>query len=286
MKRLLITLIWVVASTSPSFASHSVTDEVGRTVTVPDHPHRIICLVPSITDTVFALGGGDDVVAVSDYVKYPAEAMKKPSVGSISNPSIETILALHPDLVLGMPHQNQPAILDQLQRFGIPLYIVDPHGIEGILHSVHTLGQATGRDAQANALTLQLQQRIAAVRAKTQSLPVVNVYMPISYDPVITIGKGSFITEIIEAAGGHSITSDIGQEWPHISMEAVIARAPEALLMMRGGTVTVDALEKRSGWNVLPAVKTRRIFYVDKRVEFPSPVAIDALEDLAKQFHP
>ena len=103
---------------------------------------------------------------------------------------------------------------------------------------------------------------------------------------MITIGKGSFITEIIEAAGGHSITSDIGQEWPHISMEAVIARAPEALLMMRGGTVTVDALQKRSGWNVLPAVKTRRIFYVDKRVEFPSPVAIDALEDLAKQFHP
>ena len=286
MKRLLTTLFWVVASTSPCFASHSVTDEAGRTVTVPDHPHRIICLVPSITDTVFALGGGDDVVAVSDYVKYPAEAMKKPSVGSISNPSIETILALHPDLVLGMPHQNQPAILDQLQRFGIPLYIVDPHGIEGILHSVHTLGQATGRDEQANALTVQLHQRIAAVRAKTQSLPVVNVYMPISYDPVITIGKGSFITEIIEAAGGHSITSDIGQEWPHISMEAVIARAPEALLMMRGGTVTVDALEKRSGWNVLPAVKNRRVFYVDKRVEFPSPVAIDALEDLAKQFHP
>lgn len=286
MKQLALILLWMFASVSPCCASHTVTDETGRTVSVPDHPHRIICLVPSITDTVFALGGGDDVVAVSDYVKYPAEAMKKPSVGSISNPSMETILALHPDLVLGMPHQNQPAILGQLQRFGIPLYIVDPHGIAGILHSVETLGQATGREPQANALALQLQQRIDAVRARTRSLPVVNVYMPISYDPVITIGKGAFITEIIEAAGGHSITSDIGQEWPHISMEAVIARAPEALLMMRGGTVTVDALEKRAGWNVLPAVKSRRIFYVDKRVSFPSPVAIDALEDLARQFHP
>jgi iron complex transport system substrate-binding protein len=271
MKRFLLTLIWIFTSVSSCFASHPLTDEVGRFVSVPDHPHRIICLVPSITDTVFALGGGDDVVAVSDYVKYPAEAMKKPSVGSISNPSMETILALHPDLVLGMPHQNQPAILDQLQRFGIPLYIVDPHGIQGILRSVHTLGQAIGRDRQANALALQLQQRIDAVRERTRNLPVVNVYMPISYDPVITIGKGSFIIE---------------QEWPHISMEAVIARAPQALLMTRGGTVTIDSLEKRAGWNVLPAVKSRRVFYVDKRVEFPSPVAIDALEDLAKQFHP
>jgi iron complex transport system substrate-binding protein len=281
-----LALIWFIVAVWPCFASRTIVDETGRTVIVPDHPHRIICLVPSITDAVFAIGAGDDVVGISDYVKYPAEAMKKPSVGSISNPSMETILALHPDLVLGMPHLNQQAILDQMQRFGIPLYIVDPHGIAGILHSVQTLGEATGRETQANALALQLQRRIDDVRARTRGLPVVNVYMPVSYDPVITIGKGSFITEIIEAAGGHSITSDIGQEWPQISMEAVIARAPEALLMMRGGTITVDTLEGRPGWNVLPAVKNRRIYYVDKRVELPSPVAIDALEDLARQFHP
>jgi iron complex transport system substrate-binding protein len=110
--------------------------------------------------------------------------------------------------------------------------------------------------------------------------------MPVSYDPVITIGKGSFITDIIEAAGGHSITSDINQEWPHISMEAVIARAPQGLLMMRGGKITIDILRDRPGWNMLPAVKARRVYYIDKRVNFPSPVAIDALEDLAKQLHP
>jgi len=271
---------------APLRASHTVTDETGRTVTVPDHPHRIICLVPSITDAVFAIGAGDDVVAVSDYVKYPAEAMKKPSVGSISNPSMETILSLHPDLVLGMPHQNQQEVLSQLQRFNIPLFIVDPHGIAGILHSVVTLGQATGHETQANALASQLDHRIEAVRTKVKGLPVVNVFMPVSYDPVITIGKGSFITEIIEAAGGHSITSDISQEWPHISMEAVIDRAPQALLMLRGGTVTISALKDRPGWNVLPAVKAQRVYYVDKRVDFPSPVAIDALEDLAKQLHP
>ena len=286
MKNPLFLLLWLALAAVPCAASHTVTDEAGRSVAVPDHPHRIICLVPSITDAVFALGAADDVVAVSDFVKYPAEATKKPSVGSISNPSMETILSLHPDLILGMPHLNQQSVLDQIQHLGIPLYLVDPHGIAGILHSVVSLGQAAGREMQAAALVKHLQQRIDAVRISVKNKPVVNVYMPVSYDPVISIGKGSFITEIIEAAGGRSITSDINQEWPHISMEAVIARAPDALLMMRGGKITIDALKDRPGWNMLPAVKAQRIYFVDKRINFPSPVAIDALEDLARQLHP
>jgi iron complex transport system substrate-binding protein len=286
MKRSLLLSFCLAVVALPCLASRTVTDEAGRKVTVPDHAHRIVCLVPSITDAVFALGAADDVVAISDYVQYPAEAKKKPSVGSISNPSMETILSLHPDLVLGMPHQNQQAVLDQLQHFGIPLYIVDPHGIAGILRSVASLGQAIGRGPQAAVLVRQLQQRIDAVRASVKGKPVVDLYMPVSYDPVVTIGKGSFITDIIEAAGGRSITSDIAQEWPHISMEVVIARAPEALLMMRGGKITVDLLKQRPGWEVLPAVKAQRVYYVDKRVNFPSPVAVDALEDLAKQLHP
>jgi iron complex transport system substrate-binding protein len=286
MKELSLILLWLAVATFPCHASHTVTDEAGRTVSVPDHPHRIICLVPSITDGVFALGAAADVVAVSDYVEYPVEAKKKPSVGSISNPSMESILSLHPDLILGMPHQNKQSILDQLQRFGIPLYIVDPHGIAGILHSEISLGQAIGREPQAAALVLQLRQRIDAVRASVKGKPVVNVFMPVSYDPVITIGKGSFLTDIIEAAGGHSITSDMDQEWPHISMEAVVARAPQALLMMRGGMISPDTLTTRPGWDRLQAVRTGRVYYVDKRVNFPSPVAIDALEDLARQLHP
>lgn len=270
----------------PGWASRILKDETGRSVTVPDHPHRIICLVPSITDSVFSLGAADDVVAVSDYVKYPPEAMLKPSVGSISNPSMETILSLHPDLVLGMPKSNQQSVLDQIQSLGIPVYLVDPHGIAGILHSIVSLGQAVNREPQAAAVVARLEQRIAAVRARVRGKPVIKVFAPVSYDPVITIGKGAFITEIIEAAGGESITSEIALEWPLISMETVVARAPEALLLVRGGRITIDILKDRPGWNALPAIRDRRIYFVDKRVEFPSPVAIDALEDLAKQFHP
>jgi ABC-type Fe3+-hydroxamate transport system substrate-binding protein len=284
-KRLLVCLC-ILSVVIPCSASRILTDETGRSVTVPDHPHRIICLVPSITDSVFSLGAADDVVAVSDYVKYPPEAMSKPSVGSISNPSMETILSLHPDLVLGMPQATQRSILDQIQNLGIPVYLVDPHGIAGILHSIMSLGQAVNREPQATALVARLNVRIAAVRASVQGKPVIKVFAPVSYDPVITIGKGAFITEIIEAAGGESVTADVAQEWPQISIEAVVARAPEALLLVRGGRITIDILKDRPGWNALPAVRDRRVYFLDRRIEFPSPVAIDALEDLAKQLHP
>lgn len=285
MKRLLSFLSLIVAlTTAPCFASRMLTDEMGRKVEVPDHPHRVICLMPSVTDTVFALGAGDDVVAISDYTKYPAAALMKPSVGDLIKPSIEKILSLHPDLVIGF--QGPLEVTDQLERAGIPVFLVSPHGIEGILHSVATVGEALNRTSQADALIQSLQRRIDAVKARSQGQPAPRVFMPIWYDPITTIGKSAFITEIIAAAGGRSVTDDLSTEWPTISMEVVLERAPDALVLVRGGKTTLQVLEDRPGWSSMKAVKERRAYYVDDRINFASPAAIDALEDLAKQFHP
>jgi len=286
IRKVLLVTFALLTALAPCHASRTLTDEAGRSVTVPDHPHRIVSLVPNITDDVFALGGGDDVVGISDFVEYPMEARSKPTVGTITDPSIEAIVALHPDLILGTPYANNQNALDSLQHLGIPVFLVDPHGVAGILRSITSLGNALNRQAEAAAVVSRLNQRIEAVRASVRGKPVISVFMPVSYDPVFTIGKGSYITEIVALAGGRSITADLNQEWPEISLEAVVSRAPEALLMLRGGSTTLDSLEKRPGWKILPAVRNRRVYYVDKRVDFPSPVAIDALEDLAKQFHP
>ena len=286
MRTVLAGVLLLVGMGPVCLASRVVVDETGRTVTVPDHPHRVICLVPSVTDDVFALGAGDDVAAVTDYVKYPEEARKKPSVGSILTPSVETMLAQHPDLVIGEPKANQQAILDQLQRLGIPVFLVSTHGLEGILKSIGFVGVALNREHEAAALNARLQQRIDAVKASTRGKPVVSLFMPVWYDPVITIGKGAFITEMIAVAGGRSVTEDLEQEWPHVSIEIVLERGPEALLLIREGKVTLDVLQGRPGWGQVPAVKQRRAYYVDRRVDFSSPVAIDALEDLAKELHP
>jgi iron complex transport system substrate-binding protein len=232
------------------------------------------------------LGAGDDVVAISDYTKYPAAALKKPSVGDLIKPSIEVILSLHPDLVIGMQPKGPMEVTDQLERAGIPIFLVSPHGLAGILHSVGTIGMALNRTQQADALIQSLQRRIDAVKARTQNLPSPRVFMPIWYDPITTIGKNAFITEIIAAAGGRSVTDDLPTEWPQISMEVVLERAPDALLLVRGGKTTLKVLESRPGWDSMTAIKAHRAYYVDDRINFASPVAIDALEDLAKQFHP
>jgi len=286
MKRLLPILSLTVILAGPCFASRTLTDEIGRKVVVPDHPHRVICLMPTVTDTVFALGAGDEVIAISDYTKYPAAALKKPSVGDLIKPSIETILSLHPDLVIGMQPKGPMEVTDQLERAGIPIFLVSPHGIAGIFQSIESVGMALNRTPQADELVHRLQQRVDAVRARTKDLPTPRVFMPIWYDPITTIGKNAFITEVIEAAGGHSVTDDLSTEWPQISMEVVLERAPDALLLVRGGKTTLQVLQDRPGWSSMTAIKERRAYYVDDRINFASPVAIDALEDLAKQFHP
>src|SRR5580704_4402834 len=195
MRRTLLVLTALIAvCLATAQASRVVTDETGRTVTVPDHPHRVICLVPSVTDTVFALGSGDDVVAVSDFTTYPPAALKKPSIGGLVKPSIETILSFHPDLVVGLQIPGVAETAAQLESSGIPVYLVDPHGLAGILRSVESVGQALNRIPQAAALDSSLTQRINAVKERTAGKPSPRVLVTVWYDPIITIGKHAFIT--------------------------------------------------------------------------------------------
>ncbi|MFP5209463.1 MAG: ABC transporter substrate-binding protein [Acidobacteriota bacterium] len=284
MKRSLLLLLFL--NPTICLASRKVTDELGRTVMVPDHPHRLICLAPSVVDDVYSLGAGSEVIAVSDYTTYPAEAAKKQTIGAPLNPSLEKIIALHPDLVLGTGGINQTTEIDQLAHYGIPVFMVNPHGIAGIYKSIARLGEALNRQAQATALVNDLEARELAVRARIRGKPVIRLFMPIWYDPIVTIGQHAFITELIAAAGGSSITSDIPQEWPQVSLEAIIARRPDALLLIKGSKLSLDDLLGRPGWQALAAVRDRRVYYVDKRIEMPSPAAIYAMEDLAKELHP
>jgi len=224
----------------PAWCARIVTYELGRVVVVPDHPHRLICLTPSVVDDVYALGAGADVIAVTDYTKYQAEARSKPSVGSIESPSIETIVSLHSDLVLESGEMSRPETVDALQRLGIPVFVVAPHGIEGIYQSIASLGQALNHEQAAKTLVESLRRREAAVRREVSGKPVVSVLMPVGYNPIITIGRHAFITDLIEIAGGHSITSDLPREWPQVSLETVLARAPEALLLIAEDRSFVD----------------------------------------------
>jgi ABC-type Fe3+-hydroxamate transport system substrate-binding protein len=280
------TIILLTSLALPCFASRTVNDELGRTVEVPDHPHRVVCLIPNVADIVYSLGAGADVVAISDFTKYPKEALDKPSIGLPLNPSMETIVALHADLALGTGDLNTLEFAGQLERLGIPVFMVDPHGIEGIYASILSIGSALNREPDAKTLVARLRTRVDTVKARVSGKPRVRVFMAIWYDPVMTIGKRAFISELIEAAGARSVTDDIAQEWPEVSIETVVSRQPDALLFASGSGITPEELKARPGWEDLKAVREGRIYYIDDRVQYPSPIAFDALEDLAKQFHP
>lgn len=270
----------------PSLAVRTLTDDVGRSVAVPDDPHRVVCLMPSLVDDVYALGAGSEVIAVTDFTKYPPEAKTKPSVGLPLSPSLETIISLRPDLVLASSDLNRGETVNQLQKLEIPVFVVTARGIEGIYESLASVGRALNREHEAVRLVTALRERERAVRQRVAGKPVINVLMPIWYDPILTIGKRAYITDLIEIAGGHSVTSDIAEEWPEISFEAVLARSPQALVLVRGSKMSVEAIRSRPGWVTLAAIRNNRIYYVDDRIDSPSPAAFDALEDLAKQFHP
>ena len=286
MRIQLWTILLLTSLAAPCFASRTLKDELGRAVEVPDHPRRVICLIPSVVDIVYSLGAGADVVAISDFTKYPKEALQKPSIGLPLSPSVEAIVAEHPDLVLGSGDLNVLESAGSLQHLGIPVFMVDPHGIDGIYASILSIGKALNRETAANTLVARLRTRVELVKARVAGKPRLRVLMAIWYDPVMTIGRKAFISEIIEAAGGRSVTDDIAQEWPEISLESIVSRQPDALLFIKGSKLTDLELKTRPGWEHVKAVQQGRVYYVDDRIQYPSPIAFDALEDLAKQFHP
>ena len=268
----------------PGLAVRTLTDELNRTVVVPDHPHRIICLVPAVADAVFTLGAGADVVGVSDFSEYPEDARHKPSIGQPLNPSLETIVSLRPDLIVG--DADFGANLKQVEELGIPVFLIEPHGLEGIFTSLLSLGNALNREAAANAASAGLRARVSQVQARVRAKPVLPIFMLIWHDPVTTIGARAFVTDLIAAAGGESVTKDLPNEWVQLSFERVVALAPKYLLLVRNAQMSFEDLSQRPGWSSLPAIRERHVFYADDRLYSPSPVAIDALEELAKQFHP
>jgi iron complex transport system substrate-binding protein len=263
-------------------------DDLGRVVRVPDHPRRLVCLAPSLTETVYALGLGEAVVGITDFTDYLPEARKKPSVGGPTDASLEKIVSLRPDLVLAMATLNQEETVDDLEGAGIPVFVTNPQGLQGVLESIVHLGDALNCANDAARLVKRLKSQRAAMVARVAGRPRFRVLVVVWYDPVITAGNQSFLTDLIAAAGGKSITADMPQAWPQISLEEVKRRSPDFLLLVEGahGGTTESDLEARAGWDQLTALKNHHVIHMDDRLFHPSPVLYDALESLAKQLHP
>jgi len=269
----------------PAAAVRVVSDETGRKVTLPDHVHRIVCLAPSITDTVYAIGAGADVAGITDYTLYPPEARQKPSIGELLRPSLERIAALHPELAIGIAPLNDAETIRGIERMGIPVFLVNATGLEGLYGSIASIGRALGRETDAAALVTRLRIREQKVRAEAQAGKRPSVFLAISIDPCITAGRRAFITELLTVAGARPVTDDLAQEWVNVNIEAIIPRKPEFVLLLRDSPFGLEQMREHAGWKSLEAVRMGRVLRIDDRLQYPSPVAFDALEDFARQLH-
>ena len=274
----------LVVLTACCWAAHVEKDDSGRTVSIPDHVHRVICLAPSLTDIVYSLGAQSDLVGITDYTDYPPQAAhEKPSVGGIVNPSLERIVALHPDVVLALPAFNGSETIAALQRLNIPIVLFNTANLNDIYRNIATVGRILGREREAAALSASLRARESAVRKQAEGKSKPGLLVVVTVSPLITAGRAAFITEMIGAAGGRSVTEDIPQDWLQMDVESILPRRPDYIVLIQGGPVSLKMMQQQPGLRALEAVQKGRIITVDSRIQIPSPAAFDGLEDLAGQ---
>jgi iron complex transport system substrate-binding protein len=182
----LATLALVLLLSASVLSARLVTDQTGRRVNLPDHPRRLVSIAPSITETLFALGLGNRLVGDTDYCDYPPQAKSLPHVGAMLNPSLEKIVALKPDLVLGTDEANRRETADQLERLGIPLYGVTAHTVEGTIQSLEDLGHVLDWETPTQKLVALLRARVAAVARQVQGQSRPKVLFVVWYRPLIT----------------------------------------------------------------------------------------------------
>jgi iron complex transport system substrate-binding protein len=267
----------------------TVQDETGRSVRLPVPIRRVVSLAPSMTESIYALGMDDLLVGDTDYCDYPPAAAKKHKVGGAINPSLEEIASLKPDVVLVTKSLNRLDTVLALERLGIAAYATDPHTIDEIRGSVVRLADILGNRAAGEVLNAELLREESNLRRRLQSTASKRVLFVVWTDPLISIGKHTFIADALAHAGAVSVVES-SQDWPQMSLEEMVRLQPEVLLFAsnhsEGVSRDMEALAKRPGWAQLDAVKYRRFAVISDAVNRPAPRLFAAVEELARQLHP
>lgn len=265
-----------------------VTDEVGRRVKMPWQVKRIVTLAPNLTETVYALGLEDRLVADTNFCDTPPAAKTKAHVGDPQNPNLEAIVALQPDLVLATTSINRVETADALKQLGFAVYTTDPQTVRGMLDSVQHMADAMGEEKKGTELVAQMQKRLDALHARLSDRPMVHVLFVVWDQPLITIGQNTFIADALRFAGAESAVLS-KQQWPHLSIEEVVRLQPDYLVFTsdHGPVATTLAdLRARPVWRDLDAVETGHVVNVSVEAIRPSPGLVDVIEQLAHELHP
>ncbi len=267
-----------------------VTDEAERRVEIPQPVRRIISLAPSVTETIYALGLQDRLVADTDFCDYPPEAKKLPKIGGPFTPNLEVILSLKPDLVLLAANTaNRKETADALDLLHVPAYATSARTIEEVLASIARLGEVLGAAEQGRVLAQSLQARLDALHKKLGAAAPVRVLFIVWQEPLISIGQDTFLADALRWAGAESVIHT-KQDWPHVSLEEVLRLQPDYLIFASAHPeeITASLAEMRTlpGWRDMKALQENKVAIVSDAINRPAPRLVDAIEELARDLHP
>jgi iron complex transport system substrate-binding protein len=271
-----------------------VTDDLGRTVTIPVKLERAVSTAPSVTEMIFAAGGGDRLVGVTSFCNYPEEAKSIAKIGDTMTPNMETIVALKPDVVFVSTASQIEAFMKTLDQNGIAVYVMDPTtGLVDIDKGLKQLGILFGNEEAAGQTAYGLQLRWLDVCRITQGCigrdmqdpapDAVRVFVQISDEPLFTVGRSSFLAQLTRDAGGLLVTENIDTAYPKISKETALTMDPDAIIISE----SPDNREPNEIFKNSPAVKNGRVYTINADLlSRPGPRLVDALEQIARFLHP
>jgi iron complex transport system substrate-binding protein len=258
-------------------------------------PQRIISLVPALTEMLFTMGAGPQVVAVSSYDEDPPQVKSLPRVGALLDPDVERILSLRPDLVI--TYGSQVDLQAQLTRAGIPMFDYRHGGLAAIVETMRALGVRTGHSPEADAAARDIEARLAAVRTRAAASPKPRTLLVFGRERgtlrnIYASGGRGFLHDMLEAAGGTNVFADIDRESVQATTELILTRAPDVILEVRSADITTDveAAKEAASWAPLasvPAVKQKRVIVLTgKGLTVPGPRVAEVVEQMSRALHP
>ncbi|KPU62429.1 iron ABC transporter ATP-binding protein [Thermococcus sp. EP1] len=260
-----------------------VVDFANREVTIESEPERIVSLAPSITETLYFIGALDKVIGITKWDNYPENVQEGRTVVGDMDPNIEVIASLNPDLIIALSYHIR--YLDQLEKIA-PVVIVEPQSIEGIYKALELLGNVTNRPEQAQEVIIDMKNKIEDIQKKVEGKRKPKVFYIVWGDPLMTAGNGTFINELLTLAGGDNIFGDV-QGWAQVSIEEVIARNPEVIILPPSAGITANELCQGALANT-DAVKNGNVYTLsnDDIISRQSPRIVEGLEEIAMFLYP
>jgi len=250
-------------------------------------PRRVVSLAPSVTEMLFALGFGTRLVGVTTYCDYPAEARKLPKVGGFTNPSLESIVAKRPDVVIGVSRATDPVKAREMERLGLKVSLISLASVSEILTSIKSVARLMGSPEAGEKLVGKIVLQIDQVKKRVAPAPRRSVLLAVGLRPLVAVGGKNFIDELITLAGGENIAGNAAQPWLNLPDEYVVAKAPQVIIEAGMGSERGPAGRNWSDLASIPAVKERRVYaYPSDKVLRPGPRIGEGLEEIARLLHP